>query len=224
MFSTKAWEEVGYKLWLFTIEGGKEAKEAKALGLTWRAVTGTLAEMKTERTVATVAIEALESSSSGKGTDGGLMERQPETRAESRLARFFGLAARRPIKGTAAPVRSLQELLDSAGQDVIPPMAEREMAANAGAEPPDSGGGAQAGQGDTGSPGARPKAAERPRGPKSQPKAAGCNPPLRDSGAMSGSEAASAVSSPAEPEPARAAGGQPGEAPRNDTRSNQKAC
>lgn len=107
LFLTEAWWEVGNKLWLSTIEGGKEGKEAKALRLTWRAVTSTLAEMKAERTVAAVAMEALGDSSSRKEGERGLTEQWPETRAESRVAQFFGLTTGRPIKGTAAPVRSL---------------------------------------------------------------------------------------------------------------------
>ncbi|XP_068867869.1 uncharacterized protein [Aphelocoma coerulescens] len=198
LFSTEEWREVGNKLWLSTTEGGKEGKEAKALGLTWRAVTNTLAEMKAERTVAAAAMEALGGGGSRKEGDRGLMEHQPDTRAESRVAQFFGLTAGTPIKGTAAPVRSLGELLDAAGKEVTPPKSEGEMAAKAEVQAPGPGGWAQASKGETSGPSSWPKAAER-------------HPPLPDSGSSSNSEAASTALLPAETEPARAAGDQPQE-------------
>ena len=161
----------------------KKAKETKALQFTWRAVASTLAEIKPEKTIAAAAIETLETcgsagcSSSGKETDAGLTERRAETRAEPRVARSFGLAARKPVKNAAARARSLQELLNSAEPDVTLPTAEGGMAANAEAETPDPAGGAQASQRDSGSPAVLPKMAEQQRDPKAPPKAAEGNPP-----------------------------------------------
>ncbi|XP_041874200.1 uncharacterized protein LOC121659598 [Corvus kubaryi] len=198
LFLTKEWWEVGNRLWLSTIEGGKEGKEAKALRLTWRAVTNTLAEMKAERKVAVAAMEVLGGGGPGKERDGGLTERRPETREEFRAARFFGLTAGRPIKGTAAPVRSLRELLDSAGKEVTPQKSEGEMAAKAEAQAPNPGGRAQVSRGET-------------SGPSTWLKIAARNTPLPESGSSSDCEAASMALLPTEAEPARAAGGQPQE-------------
>ncbi|XP_048145668.1 uncharacterized protein LOC125318780 isoform X2 [Corvus hawaiiensis] len=81
-----------------------------------------------------------------------------------------------------------QELLDPAGKEVTLQTPEGELEAKAEAEPPDSGGGAQTSRGETSGPSRR-----------------------LDSGSSSNCEAASMALSPAEPEPARAAGGQPQE-------------
>lgn len=177
-----------------------QATETRAPKSTWRAVISTFAEVKTEKTVAAVAIETVESgsagfSSSAKVSDAGLTERRPETAAEFGVARSFGLAARKIIKNTAARVSSLRELPNPAEPDVNSPTAGREMAVREEAQTPDPGGGARAGQRDTGSPGARPKAAEGAL-------------PAPNCG-TAGSSAAFTVSSPAMPKPAGATRKQP---------------
>ncbi|XP_068856595.1 uncharacterized protein [Aphelocoma coerulescens] len=181
-----------------------KATETRAPKSTWRAVISTFSGVKTEKTVAAVAIETVESgsagcSSSAKVSDVGLTEQRPETEAGFGVAWSFGLAARKIIKNTAARVSSLRELLNPAEPDVNSPTAGRVMAAEA--QTPDPGGGARAGQRDIGSPGARPKAA-------AQPKAAEGDPPAPDCG-TDGSSAAFTVSSPAMPKPAGATRKQP---------------
>ena len=79
------------------IEEGKEGKEAKALGATWRSIINTLETMKVEKKVAAAAIEAL---------GGDVVEKPIEQKGDSPkpslLATFFGVGHTRPMKGMSA--------------------------------------------------------------------------------------------------------------------------